>query len=66
MTALIKAVMPGLLLSWLVSTFVGSTGSSGGLLNIQHFTVNGTVILGSWTLFVIGTALAWALFKMME
>lgn len=66
MIALFKAVLPGLLLSWLVSTFVGSTGSSGGLLNIQHFTIDGHVILGSWMLFVIGTALAWALFKMME
>ena len=66
MIALIKALFPGALLSWIVSTFVGSTGSSGGLLQIQRFHIHGTVFLGSWTLLVIGTALAWALFKMME
>jgi hypothetical protein len=66
MFSLIKGVPFGALLSWLVSTFVGSRGSSGGLLNIQHIPIDGTVFLFSGTLFVIGTALAWAIFKMME
>lgn len=66
MVALIKALVPGAFLSWLVSTFVGSHGSKGGLLNIQHFTLGGNEIYGSWTLFIIGTALAWAIFKMMD
>ena len=66
MIALIKALVPGALLSWLVSTFVGARGSTGGLLNIQHFTIHGTEYHGSWTLFIIGTALGWAIFKMME
>ena len=66
MIALIKAILPGALLSWLVSTFVGSSGSHGGLLAIQRFNIAGTELYGSWTLFIIGTALAWALFMMME
>lgn len=66
MIALIKAIFPGALLSWLVSTFVAGSGSKGGLLHIQHFTIAGTQFHGSWMLFIIGTALAWALFKMME
>lgn len=66
MSALIKALIPGMFLSWIVSTFVGTKGSSGGLLHIQHFTLAGTELHGSWTLFIIGTALAWAIFKMME
>lgn len=66
MIALIKAILPGALLSWLVSTFLGSRGGSGGLLHIQHFNLNGTEIYGSWTLFIIATALGWAIFKMME
>lgn len=66
MIALIKALLPGALLSWLVSTFIGSKGSTGGLLNIQHVTISDTQIYGSWTLFIIGTALAWAIFKMMD
>lgn len=66
MIALIKAILPGALLSWLVSTFVGSGGSRGGLLAIQRFNIGGTELYGSWTLFIIGTALAWALFMMMD
>jgi len=66
MIALIKAIFPGAFLSWLVATFVGTQGSSGGLLNIQHYVVHGTTIHFSWILFLIGTALAWALLKMMD
>ncbi|HET9629214.1 MAG TPA: hypothetical protein VFP14_06990 [Novosphingobium sp.] len=66
MIQLFKAIPPGLLLSWLVSTFVGTRGSTGGLLNIQHLSVNGTQVLISWTLALIGTALGWALLKMMD
>jgi cell division protein FtsX len=66
MIALVKALLPGIFLSWIVSTFVGSRGSSGGLLHIQHFDIAGHHFLGSWTLFIIGTALGWAIFKMMD
>ena len=66
MISLIKGLPFGLLLSWLVSTFIGTEGSTGGMLNIQHIPVHGTVVLFSGTLFVIGSALAWALIKMME
>lgn len=66
MILLIKAVFPGMLLSWLVSTFVGAHGGTGGQLNIQHFHFQGYDVAGSWTLFVIGTSLGWALLKMME
>ena len=66
MIALIKAIFPGALLSWLVATFVGARGGTGGLLQIQHVLVSGSPIYWSWTLFIIGTALGWALFKMMD
>jgi len=66
MIPLIKAVIPGMLLSWLVSTFVGAHGGTGGLLNIQHFHFQGNDFAGSWTLFVIGTSLGWAILKMMD
>ena len=65
MIHLIKAVFPGMLLSWLVSTFVGAHGGTGGLLNIQHFSIQGNDFAASWTLCVIGTSLGWALLKMM-
>ena len=66
MIHLIKAVFPGMLLSWLVSTVVGAHGGNGGLLNIQHFHFHGSDFAASWTLFVIGTSLGWALLKMMD
>ncbi|MBC2664152.1 hypothetical protein H7F51_01325 [Novosphingobium flavum] len=66
MIALVKALIPGAFLSWIISTFIGTRGGSGGLLHIQHFNVQGTEIYGSWTLFIIGTAIAWALLMMME
>jgi len=66
MTALIKALLPGAFLSWIVSTFLGTKGSTGGLLHIRHTSIAGTEIYGSLTLFIIGTALAWAIFMMME
>ena len=66
MNSLLKALIPGALLSWLVSTFVGSQGSSGGILNIVHVSIYGHSFLWSWMLFLIGTGLAWALFAMMD
>jgi len=66
MISLFKSVLPGVMLSWLVSTFVGAHGGTGGLLNIRHFQISGTDFAMSWTLMVIGTSLAWAIFRMME
>jgi hypothetical protein len=66
MNSLIKALLPGALLSWLVSTFVGSEGSTGGVLNIERITLYGHSFLWSWMLFFVGAGLAWALFAMMD
>lgn len=66
MESFLKALIPGALLSWLVSTFMGSQGSSGGILNIERISIQGHTFLWSWMLFLIGGALAWAIFAMME
>lgn len=64
--ALIKALVPGFLLTWVVSLIIGSNGSRGGILAIQHSVVEGHSFYWSWPLFIAGTALAWALFAMMD
>lgn len=64
--ALIKALIPGFLLTWIVSLIIGSNGSRGGILAIQHSYIEGHGFYWSWPLFIAGTALAWAIFAMME
>ena len=64
--ALIKALVPGFLLTWIVSLIVGSNGSRGGILAIQHSYIEGHSFYWSWPLFIAGTALACALFVMMD
>ena len=71
MIALMKALPLGILLTVVVALFIGSGGSTGGFLNIFHFTVEEpdmNINFGmywSWVLFLIGTGLAWALLLMM-
>lgn len=64
--ALIKALVPGFLLTWVVSLIIGSNGSRGGILSIQHSYIEGYSFYWSSPLFVAGTVLAWALFAMMD
>jgi len=66
MLNLIKALVPGAFLSWIISTFVGTRGSTGGLLHIEHFAFQGYQIYGSWTLLLIATGLSWAILMMMD
>ncbi len=66
MLSLLKAVIPGLIINLIVSTIVGSNGSTGGVLQIQHMNIQGYQIYGSWNLFFAATGLAWALLLMMD
>lgn len=66
MIALIKALVPGILLSWVVSTVIGASGSTGGILSIHRFVFHQQHMGWSWPLFFAGTFLAWALFMMTE
>lgn len=66
MIAFLKAIPLGIVLAFVVALFVGSGGSSGGLLNVHEVTVQGYDFFWSWPLFVLGTALSFALFLMME
>jgi hypothetical protein len=63
----LKALIPGFLLSWIVSGILGSNGSRGGtMLAIQHTYIQGHSFYWSWSLFLAATGLAWALFWMMD
>lgn len=66
MFAFLKAVVLGIFLAFIVSLFIGSGGSSGGMLNVRSVTIEGYQFYWSWALFVIGTALSFGIFLMMD
>jgi hypothetical protein len=66
MMAFLKAVALGGFLAVIVSLFIGSGGSSGGMLNVRSVTIEGFQFYWSWALFVIGTGLSFGIFLMME
>lgn len=64
--SLIKGLIPGLLLTWIVAGVIGSTGSRGGFLKISRIIFEGHTIYWSWILFLAATGLAAALYQMTE
>lgn len=59
---LFKALFPGALLSWVVSSVIGGQGSRGAWLSIERLHFQQHSMFWSWPLFLIGTAIAWALY----
>ena len=66
MFAFLKAVVLGAFLAFIVSLFIGSSGSTGGMLDVRHVMVQEVGFYWSWALFVIGTGLSFGLFLMMD
>jgi hypothetical protein len=66
MFAFLKAVALGIFLAFIVSLFIGSGGSSGGMLNVRLVTIEGYQFYWSWALFLIGTGLSFGIFLMMD
>ena len=66
MFAFLKAVALGIFLALIVSMFIGSGGSSGGMLNVRLVAIEGYEFYWSWALFLIGTGLSFGIFLMME
>jgi hypothetical protein len=66
MFAFFKSVAIGIFLALLVSLFIGSGGSSGGLLSVKSVTFEGYHFYWSWALFLIGTGLSFAIFMMVD
>ena len=66
MYAFLKALIAGAVLSFVVSTVIGHTGSTGGVANVHHFVVHGFGFYWSWVLFLAAGGLAFVIFLMME
>lgn len=70
MIAMFKALPFGIFLTLLVSLFIGSGGSSGGILAIFPFGLDPIgidfTLYWSWNLFVAGTGLTWGILLMMK
>jgi hypothetical protein len=66
MLALIKGLVPGALLSWIVASVIGATGSTGGVLYVGRLMIAHHEIHWSWPLFFAGTALSWFILLMLE
>ena len=66
MFAFLKAIVLGAVLAFIVSLFIGSGGSSGGLLNIRHVAIEGFAFYWSWSLFLIGTGLSFGIFLLLD
>lgn len=66
MWELLKSIVVGAVLAFVVSLFIGSGGSTGGVLNVRHYVIEGVGFYWSWMLFVAGTALSFGLMLMMK
>jgi hypothetical protein len=62
----VKALIPGLILTLVVATIIGSNGSTGGFLDIHLADLGGHHFHWSWPLFIAATGLAWGILWTME
>jgi hypothetical protein len=63
--SLIKAVLLGGLLTWLVSLVLGKNHANTGWLSVHQMTVASHQFYWSWPLFLVATGMAWAIIAMM-
>ena len=66
MIALLKAIVLGAVLAFIVSLFIGSGGGTGGLLNVRSHTIEGFQFYWSWALFIIGSGLSFGILLLMD
>jgi hypothetical protein len=64
--AFLKSIVLGAVLAFIVSLFMGSGGTSGGMLNVRSYTIEGVQFYWSWALFVIGTGLSFGILLLMD
>ncbi len=62
--ALIKALFPAGILTWVVAGILGSQGMRGGMLMLERNVVEGHMFFWSWPLFLASAALAWFVIAM--
>lgn len=63
---LVKGLIPGAILTWVIALILGSNRSKGGFLDIHHTAIAGYEFYWSWPLFIAATGIAMAIFWMME
>jgi hypothetical protein len=66
MMALMKAMLPGSLLTFIIAMIFGTNGSSGEFLQVYREMLAGYDFYWSWPLFVASTGIGWGLYAMME
>ena len=59
---LVKALVPGAVLTFVVAGIMGKNHSKGAWLTIERIAIQGTEFHWSWPLFGAGTLLAWVIF----
>lgn len=64
--AFLKALIPGLILTFVVSLIIGSNGSSAGYLDIFRTSMMNQDFYWSWPLFIASTGVSWGILWMME
>ena len=64
--AFFKALIPGIILTLVVSIIIGSNGSSAGYLDIHSTSFQGQDFYWSWPLFFASTGVSWGIMWMME
>ena len=66
MISLIKGVLLGAILTFVVSAAIHAGGSAGGFLNIREILVASHYMAWSWPLFIASSGLAFGILKLME
>lgn len=66
MISLFKGLIPGALLTYIVSMVFGSGGTRAGFLYVHQVAISSYEFYWSWPLFVGATALSWVVFLMLK
>jgi hypothetical protein len=64
--SLIKALLLGGILTFVVSATIHAGGSSGGYLKIAEYQISGHYLHWSWPLFIVATGLALGILLLMK
>lgn len=64
--AFFKSISPALILTLILAGIVGSQGSTGGVMGIQHKFIYDYGYYWSWSTFLCALGLIWALYVIQE
>lgn len=64
--ALVKALFPAGLLTWVVAGILGAQGLRGGMFMLEKITIEGHMFYWSWPLFLGASVLGWFVFSMLS